>query len=161
MPPSDAIDRTGARRPIAEEFAPSNRVGMGAMLLRLASVRRQREAHALAQAQKPLRRTRAGLHQAEQELAENRRRLSASARDWHTGSQLREVSGRDLARAHAALVERSARLAAQVERVAQYARLCRQAQDDLENAMARYAQTSRRQDQLRRWLRDLQADGDR
>jgi chromosome segregation ATPase len=124
--------------------------------VRLSFVRQKRAEHALAEAEAPLRRARAELQQAERELAQNKRRLSASALDWRTASPHRETLGRELVRAHAALLERSAQLAAQVERVAASARLCLQAQGNLRAISAR---ASCRNEQLRRWVRDLEKSG--
>lgn len=159
MPLCKALDGTGDRRAIDEEFGLSKRIGIGRALVRLSFVRQKRAEHALVEAEAPLRRARAELQQAERELAENKRRLSASALDWRTASPHRETLGRELVRAHAALLERSAQLAAQVERVAASARLCLQAQGNLRDARAIYARASRRNEQLRRWVRDLEKSG--
>lgn len=159
MPPSRPHDLPSERTGLVDASPPARRLGLFRALLRLASVRQQREACALARAEKPLRRALVELDLAQRELVRLRRRVTASSPDSCAGSPPRETSGRDIALAYAARAEREARFAAQAERVAGCARGKAQAQATFDDARARYSQACRRQHHLRRWLRDMQASG--
>jgi len=159
MPPSMAYDRTGDRRASVEAPPSSRQLGLGGMLVRLASLRRRRDAHTLAAAEKPLRRTLAELRRAQQDLAQQRMDARAPEHGSHSVLQQRETLGRDLMRAFAARAERRALLAAQVEYLAVCARRNQEAQRAFDDARARYSKASRKHERLRRWLQGLAMSG--
>lgn len=159
-PPSMADDRTGERRAFVEASPASPQLPLGAVLVRLWNLRRQREAHAFAEAEQPLRRTLAELHRAQQALVRRREVVAASERGLFPLFQHRETLGRDIARAFAARAEQRALLAAQVENLAVYARRSQEAQRAFDEARGRYSKASRKHEQLRRWLQDLAMSDD-
>jgi hypothetical protein len=154
-----ADDRTGDRRAFVEASPPSRQLGLGGTLVKLSSLRQQREAHTLAEAEKPLRRTLAELGRAQQELARQRVYATASERGSFSVLQHRATLGRDVVRAFAARAERRALLAAQVEYLAACARRNQEAQRAFDDARLRYIKATRKHEQLRRWLRDLAMSG--
>jgi FPC/CPF motif-containing protein YcgG len=129
------------------------------MLLRLSSLRQQREAHTLAEADKPLRRTLAELRRAQQELARQTEHVAASERGSFSVLQQPETLGRDIARAFAARAERQALLAAQIEYLAVCARRNQEAQRAFDDARLRYIKAVKKHEQLLRWLQDQPTGG--
>lgn len=160
MPPSRLHNSTGNRTWFADAPSPARELGLARALLRLSVARQNRQALALARAEKPLRRSLAELDLAQQDLVRLRQRVTASSRDSCVQSRPPETSGREIALAHVAGAEREARLAVQLERVAVCAHGKEQAQARFDDARASYGQACRRQHHFRRWLRDLQAGGD-
>lgn len=154
-----ANDRTGDRRAFVEASPPSPKLALGGVLVKLSSLRQQREAHTLAEAEKPLRRTLAELRRAQQDLARRTELVAASERGSFSVLQHRETLGREVARAFAARAERQALLAAQVEYLAVCARRNQEAQRAFDDARLRYIKAAGKHEQLRRWLQNLAMGG--